>query len=197
MCLKILQLLLIILYIIYQKGIIVLYPDTPGYFAWHITARISQTNDHPISNTWRQLLCKQTNTATSTTRIVETHRSREKRWPRQPSVQVYRRPCSLPPVNGHYGRLHRSTETIKERLKWNDDARRVVLLLRNLGVLGSKLSSYTKCPDKILAIPLPLLVNIETRTVPAAFRHILCTPTIRYYSDCYRNTRSTVLVLTE
>jgi hypothetical protein len=44
----------------------------------------------------------------------------QKRWHRQPSVHVHRRPCSLPPVNGHYGLPHRSTENLRRevRLKW-------------------------------------------------------------------------------
>jgi len=38
-------------------------------------------------------------------------------WLCQGSVQVNHIPCSLPPVNGHYGLLHRSKETIRKMFK--------------------------------------------------------------------------------
>jgi len=47
----------------------------------------------------------------------------------------------------------------EERLNWNDTARTVVLLLRSVGIPGSKLNWYTEYPNVIPAFPLPLLVN--------------------------------------
>ena len=62
----------------------------------------------------------------------------DKHWPFQPSVQVYRRPCSLPPVNGHYGRLHRSTETIKRKVKLKRRCTKVGIVAPQSGGTGIK-----------------------------------------------------------
>jgi len=105
----------------------------------------------------------------------------QKRWLRQRSVQVHRLPCSLPLVNGHYGRLHRSTETNrKKRLIWIYLPRTLVLLFRNMGISGSKLSLYMKRQDDIPDFPLPLLVNRDVDST-------CCFPprTLQFYNCCY------------
>jgi len=50
----------------------------------------------------------------------------------------------------------------------------VVLLLRNVGVLGSKLSWYTECVDDILTFTLPLLlIRDEDMLLPVTYFVIL------------------------